>query len=183
MRLYCDLDNVLVNPVMGGPLMQDVVRIVPRPDAEWFLRKLARHGELWLLTASYGGHPARAIRALGPAAARHFSGFITREDLAPVEAQIRVVQSAPVDERERTELWSLVRPLVPPGVVFDDYPVGSDIFVLKATAAGIGPEHWIQVEAFSDDSPDRGGLRRAYAEFRRRFGTGTRSLGRPGVLV
>lgn len=182
MRIYCDLDNLLVNPVVGGPDLQEVVRIVPRPDAGWFLDKLSSHGEVWLLTASYGSHPGRALRTIGPAAGI-FSGHITGEDLDLVKAQIHVVRSANVSEGERRELWSLVSPIAPPGVVFDDYPVGSDMFLLKATAVGIGPEHWIEVEPFSDATPDRRGLRKAYREFRRRFGTGTRSLGRREALV
>jgi len=175
MRLYCDLDNVLVRSVIGGPFMHDVVRIVPRPDAEWFLRNLAGHGELWLLTASSGDHPRRALRTLGPSALRHFSGFITREDLAIVEAQIQVVLTTRADDSERRGLWSLIDPIAPPGFVFDDFPVESDVFALKATAVGIGPEHWIQVESFDNESPDRGGLRKAYAEFHRRLGTRSRS--------
>lgn len=175
MRIYCDLDDVLVRSVMGGPFMNDIVQIVPRPDAEWFLRKLAGHGELWLLTASSGDHPRRALRALGPSTSRHFSGFITREDLAIVEAQIQVVRTARVDDSERRGLWSLIDPIAPPGFVFDDFPVGSDVFALKATAVGIGPEHWIQVESFDDESPDRSGLRKAYAEFLTRLGTRSKS--------
>lgn len=183
MRIYSDLDNVLINPVMGGPALEDVVRIVPRPDAEWFLSKLARHGELWMLTLSAGDHPGNALRALGPRAARFFSGVISREDMELVAEQIKVIQEADVSPAERAELWSLVRPIAPPGVVFDDFPVGSEMFVLKATAVGIGPEHWIEVEDFAEGRPDRGGLRKAYAEFRRRFGSGTRLAGRREVLV
>lgn len=174
-RIYVDLDNVLVRSVMGGPFMHYGVQIVPRPDAEWFLRKLAGHGEPWLLTASSGDHPRRALRALGPSALRHFSGLITREDLAIVEAQIQVVLTARVDESERRGLWSLIDPIAPPGFVFDDFPVGSDVFALKATAVGIGPERWIQVESFDTENPDRGGLRKAYAEFCSRLGTRSRS--------
>ncbi len=182
MRLYTDLDNVLINPVMGGPFLEDVVRIEKRPDAEWFIEKLSRRGELWLLTSSMEVHARRALRVLGPVA-RRFSGVITREDLSFVEAQIRVVMDARVAEEERAELWSLVRPIAPRGPVFDDFPVGSDMFILKSTAVGIGPEGWIEVEPFTTERPDRGGLRRAYAEFRARFGNGTRMAGRRGVLV
>jgi len=182
MRIYCDLDNVLVHPVLGGPLKDQVIRIVPRPNADWFLRKLAGQGDVWLLTASCCGHPGRALRVLGPST-NVLSGVISREHLAPVEEQIRVVQEAGVGEQERRELWSLIRPIAPPGVVFDDFPVGSDMFLLKATAVGIGPEHWVQVEHFGEGRPDNGGLRRAYAEFRRRFGSRMGTRLRHGVLV
>lgn len=183
MRIYTDLDNVLVNPVMGGPQGYDVLRIVPRPEAEWFLAKLAGLGELWLLTASAGDHPWRALRTITPDFAKYFSGYITREQLAFIEEQIHVVKSAHVDPETRRELWSLIQPIGEPGVVFDDYPVGSRMFTMKATAVGIGPEDWIQVEPFAEGSPDRGGLRKAYAEFKRRYGLGTRLAGRQEVFA
>ena len=167
MRIYCDLDNVLIHPVVDPK--GNVVKIHPRPEADWFLSNLAQHGEVVLLTASSGDHPVRALRKLGKAAS-HLSGVITREDLVPIEEQIKVVQEADVDAATRRELWSQIQPIAPPGVIFDDYPVGSGMFVLKATAVGIGPEGWIQVDAYDPRKTDRGGLRRAYREFLRRFG-------------
>ena len=177
MKIYTDLDHVLVNPVMGGPDGLDVVRIIPRPDAEWFLSKLASRGELWLMTASAGDHPWRALSTITPDFAKYFSGYITREQLAFIEEQIHVVRSAQVDPETRRELWGLIQPLAEPGIMFDDYPVGSSMFNLKATAIGIGPQEWIQVEAFDSRGPDRSGLRKAYQEFKRRLGLGT-SMGR-----
>jgi hypothetical protein len=172
MRLYTDLDDVLVHPVLGGP-MDDVVGIIPRPGVDRFIRDLSRHGDVWLLTASMRGHAERALRTIA-SAARLLAGVITREDLAPVEEQILVVETAVVDEATRRELWSLIEPVAPPGFVFDDYPVGSGMFILKATAVGIGPESWIRVEPFLGKSGPDDGLRRAYMEFRRRAGPSVR---------
>lgn len=183
MRIYTDLDNVLINPVMGGRDGYSVVGIVPRPEAEWFLSKLASYGELWLLTASAGDHPFRGLRTISPRARDYFAGFITREDLALVEEQIQVVKNARVSREERLELWGLIQPIAPPGPIFDDYPVGSRMFEMKATAVGIGPEDWIQVEKFDQGMPDRQGLRKAYAEFKRRYGVGTQMAGRREVYA
>lgn len=164
MRIYVDLDNVLVNPVL---LDRGRVRIDPRPGADRFLAALARHGRLCLLTASNPYHAHHGLKALGSAGGL-FAHAITRRELAPIEEQLRVVLGANVGEEERARLWSSIQPLAAPGVVFDDYPAGSGMYLLKATAVGIGPGHWIQVEAFNGQ-PDRDGLAKAYEEFKLRF--------------
>lgn len=175
MRLYADLDHTLINTVVDA---QDrILRIEPRPGVDRFLASLARHGELWLLTASERTYALGALDVLGPAA-RAFSGAIFREDLEPVAAQIRAVLGANVEEGVRQELWGLVQPIAPSGVVFDDFPVDSEMFLLKATAVSAAPEDWIQVEPFATGRPDRGGLAKAYSEFRARFQTGPRIGGR-----
>jgi len=173
MRIYVDLDNVLVNPVLVGD--RGGVRIDPRPGADRFLSSLARRGDLCLLTASDPHHAQYGLKSLG-SAGRLFRHAITRRELAPVEEQIRVVLGADVGEEARARLWASIAPIAPPGVVFDDFPVGSGMFLLKATAVGIGPERWIQVEAFTAGRPDWNGLAKAYEEFKLRFVSARRSV-------
>lgn len=177
MRIYVDLDHTLVNPVVDEEFPYEVVDIIPRPGAYEFLTRLRKHGEPWLLTASERRHAARALEVLGPAAER-FAGVLSREDLWPVEAQIHVVESAVVEDHERAALWKLIEPVAPPGPVFDDFPVGSPMYLLKSYAVGIGPERWIQVEPFVEGFPDRGGLAKAYNEFIRRFYPSAPRMGR-----
>ena len=169
MRIYIDLDNTLVNPVTD--ITGNVLAILPRPGAEEFLSKLSRDGDIWLLTAASRGHVDRALDVLVPQS-RKFRGVISREDMAPIEEQLDVIlndQNLNVDEQ--VALWNQIRPLYPPGVMFDDYPVGSWMFLLKAASIGIPPEKWIQVEHFGNGKTDNGGLKKAYAEVRKRFPT------------
>lgn len=168
MRIYTDLDNVLINPVLD-PITQAVVEIIPRPDVTWFLESLAREGEIWLLTAAEDCHAYSALNLIGPAADL-FTGILTAQDLYPVSRQVEMIFDAEgLSERDRSELMSQVPPITDPGIIFDDYPIGSGMFWLKSSAAGIGPERWIEVEPFTSDNPDRGGLRKAYEEFSARF--------------
>jgi hypothetical protein len=169
MRIYVDLDNTLANPVLGGPSGDDVIRIEPRPGAAWFLRNLQRHGEPWLLTAGSFAHARRSLAILGPSVERRLQGVIPYESLGPIEKQIKMAVSPDLSDQDRFELWRAIEPIAPKGVVFDDFPVGSTMFVLKAKAVGIGPQWWIRVEPFTTEQPDQGGLRKAYAEFVSRF--------------
>lgn len=168
MRIYTDLDNVLINPVLD-PITGAVVEIIPRPDVEWFLEMLARQGELWLLTAAQDYHAESALAIIGPAS-ENITGIISAQDLYPVSRQVEMIFDAQgLSDEDRAQLANEIPPIMPPGVIFDDYPVGSGMFWMKSSAVGIGPERWIQVEAFSDESPDRGGLRKAFEEFEARF--------------
>jgi hypothetical protein len=178
MRIYVDLDNVLVNPVVEP---RGMVRIHPRPGADRFLSSLARRGEMWLLTASDPFHAKNGLKSLG-SAAKTFTGIITREDLAPVEEQLQIVFAADLNEVDRSRLWATIPPIAPRGVVFDDFPVGSEMFLVKSTAVGIGPEQWIQVEPFTSIHPDKNGLGKAYEEFKRRFGLGNKNVLRKAVV-
>lgn len=163
MILYVDLDETLVANLFDG-------RIIPRPGAKGFLSDLSRHGDLVLLTASARSHASEALGTLGPAA-RLFRSIVTREDLAPIAAQIEVIETADVPEAGKAELYESVPPILPPGYVFDDFGVGSWVYALKGLATGTPPERWIGVDQFTYKHPDRGGLRKAYREFRKREAT------------
>lgn len=168
MRIYTDLDHVLINPVIN-PISGTVVEIIPRPDVEWFLENLAREGELWLLTAADDVHAEAALDLIGPASA-YLSGMISATDLYPVSKQLGMILDAQgLSEEDVQELAAQIPPIAEQGVIFDDFPVGSEMFWLKSSAVGIGPERWIQVDAFSNEFPDQGGLRKAYEEFVTRF--------------
>lgn len=178
MRIYVDLDQTLANPIISPS--GDVVRIEPRPGAAWFLRNLKRHGEPWLLTMGSRAHAERSLDVLGPSVKGALQGVIAYEDIAPIEEQIQVAVSSPgLTDDDRLALWRSISPIAPKGVVFDDFSADSAMFVVKSTAVGIGAEWWIQVEPFTTRRPDRGGLRKAYAEFVSRFvGPTTPAMGR-----
>jgi len=172
MRIYSDLDNVLVNPVEDAATGQ-VISIIPRPDAGWFLGELAKQGELWILSAAERGHVDRALGVLGELAAPHVSGILSLEDIYPVWLQADMILKAQgLTPEDRAILIAQIPPIAPPGVIFDDWPRGSEIFYVKTAAVGAARESWIEVEPFSAGSPDRGGLRRAYAEYVRRARSG-----------
>lgn len=167
MLLYTDLDNTLINPVVDRH--GNVVKIIPRPGAQEFLTKLSRDGDLLMLTAASREHAKRGLEILKPAS-RLFKGVISIEDMAPVEEQLDVVFNEPgLTDEQRLRLLRDIRPIAPPGAMFDNYPVGSSIYYLKAGSIGIGPEQWVEVEHFGDGKDDHGGLKKAYADFRRRF--------------
>lgn len=169
MRLYSDLDNTLIWNVTDQE--GNVTAMLPRPGVGSFLEKLSRDGELWMLTAADPSHAERAMSVLHPYS-KLFKGVLTRRDMEPVWEQLDIIFNDPLlDLETRWHLWGEVKPIAPRGVMFDDYPVGSGMFALKAASIGIGPDEWIEVEHFGEDKPDRGGLRKAYAEFRRRFPT------------
>jgi NLI interacting factor-like phosphatase len=180
MRIYLDLDETLIGNVTDPS--GNVIEIYPRPGAPWFIRTMSQHGDLWLLTAAAREHAKRALRKLGPEA-RRFKGIITREDLEPVEKQIDVVLGSPeISDDVRMELWDQIKPIAPPGVMFDDFPVGPNkMYAMKSRAIGINDDHWIQVDGYYPGLPDQQGLKRAYSEFLSRFGA--QGLGRRGRMV
>jgi hypothetical protein len=165
-RLYSDLDETLVTAVPDEQAAEGY-SIQVRPGADWFIRKLALHGDPWLLTWGIRRHARKALARIGPAA-RLFRGVLSREDLMPVYDQVQVVLGPGIPDGEREALWRTIAPIAPPGIVFDDFPVNSELFAVKSRAVGIGGESWIEVEAFDADHPDRDGLRKAYMEFERR---------------
>lgn len=160
MRIYVDLDNVLIDSIIA-PNGTEALDIIVRPDTPWFLRRLKDHGKVWLLTAAERGHVAHAFRVMG-STANIFQGVLSREDLEPVEKNVIRALSGEGS-------WKDVRPIAPRGVMFDDYPVNSLMYLVKGNAIGIDPSRCIQVEPFHLDRPEKGGLRKAYAEFTRQF--------------
>lgn len=176
MRLYVDLDETLIANVINDE--GDVVNIIPRPGVQWFLRMLALHGDLWLLTAANELHARRALYLLGPES-KLFKGMITREMMKPVEEQIVMIRNAEgLTDEQRQDLLLLIKPIAKPGVMFDDFPVGSDVWAMKSRTIGIDESKWIQVEPFYYLEPERQGLKKAYSEFVARFGQRGGSLGR-----
>lgn len=176
MRIYTDLDETLIANVLDSK--RNVVDMIPRPGVQWFLRTLAQHGDLWLITAANAEHARLALKKLGKDA-RLFKGIITRENMRPVEEQIEVVLETPgLTEEQRATLWEEIQPIAPPGVIFDDFPVGSSIWAMKSKAVGINEDKWINVEPYFPGSPDNQGLKRAYSEFVARFGDQGAALGR-----
>lgn len=175
MRIYVDLDETLIaNVVRGG----EVVDILPRPGVGWFLRTLSQHGDLWLLTAAHSSHAKRALKKIGPDAKR-FKGILTREDMEPVEEQIAVVlETHGLTNEQRMALWEEIKPIAIPGVMFDDFPVGSALWAMKSKSIGIDESKWIQVEPYYPGKADRQGLKNAYSEFVARFGDQGLELGR-----
>lgn len=167
MRIYLDLDETLI----GNTLDEEgnSIQIHPRPGAPWFIRTMSQHGDLWLLTAAAREHAKRALRKLGPETKR-FKGIITREDLKPVEEQVDVLDTPGISDEVRMELWDQIKPIAKPGIMFDDFPVGSKMYAVKSRAIGIDEDRWIQVEGYYPGFPDHQGLKRAYSEFVSRFG-------------
>lgn len=143
-RFWIDLDNTLISGTQEG---DERVIVYRRPGARKFLAKLKELGSLGLCTHGVREHARNALRVTELAG--YFDKVLTREDL------------------DRVQPGKGPR-LGEPGYMFDDYPVGSWLYDLKATALGIGPALWITVEKFGPDSPDRDGLRKAYMEFIRR---------------
>lgn len=176
MRIYTDLDETLVGNVHGPD--QQVIDIIPRPGVQWFLRTLSNHGDLWLITAANSAHAKQALRKLGREA-KLFKGIITREDMKPIEEQLEVVLETPgLTEEQRLTLWKEIKPIERPGIIFDDFPVGSSLYAMKSKAIGIDEDKWIVVDPYFPGSPDHQGLKRAYSEFVARFGGQEAELGR-----
>jgi NLI interacting factor-like phosphatase len=181
MRIYLDLDETLIGNVVDPA--GNVLEIYPRPGARWFIRTMANHGDVWMLTAAAQEHAKRALRKLSPES-RLFRGVISREDLEPIEKQIDIVLGTPgLSEEDRLELWEQIKPIAPPGVIFDDFPVGSKMYAMKSKAVGIDDSRWIQVDPYVPGIPDHQGLKRAYSEFLQRFHGQDLGMGRRKVAV
>ena len=141
--IWIDLDNTLISGVQEGGKMV----VYRRPGARKFTEYLSRIGNLNLCTHGVRDHAEQSLQTIG--LRDRFKRIISREDLDRVQPGI-----GPRIGR--------------PGFMFDDFEVGSWLYDLKATALGIGPELWIQVEYFGPGSPDRDGLRKGYLELLRR---------------
>lgn len=167
MRIYTDLDETLIGNVVTPE--GQITKIMVRPNAHWFLKNLASQGDLWLLTLGTRGHADDAMRALRPAS-RLFKGIIAREDLVPIEEQLLVILETPgLTMLDQEALLGEIKPIAPPGIIFDDYSFGSEIGLLKSKAIGIDSQQWIRVEAYGPGKPDRDGLKKAYAKYSQRF--------------
>lgn len=145
--IYVDLDQTLIHPTKD--------RIHPRPGAAEFLQQLAGHGEVYILSHALRSHVDTALPALG-FGADYISGILTREDLQPVIDQL---------DHLRTD----IQPIFPPGVIFDDQPIGSPYHLIKSTALGISDDLWIQVPAYNRVNPNDTALKAAYKKFKHRF--------------
>lgn len=141
--LWTDLDNTLISGVPDGSR----VYVQRRPGARKFIEHLTRLGDVGLCTHGVREHADLALKTIGLTDA--FKQIISREDLDKVVPGV-----GPCLGR--------------PGFMFDDFPVGSWLYDLKATALGISPGLWIQVDYFGPGSPDRDGLRKGYMELMRR---------------
>lgn len=166
--IYLDLDNLLIGPIKDKD--DELVDLEIRPDASWFLEALSRYGDLFLLTSANRTWAEYALERLGDDAKR-FKNVFTREDLYPIALILEMIDREELNKRDKEELYAQVSPILPPGVIFDDYPAGSWMYYFKGLANGIAnsnPEMWIEVEPFVAGERDRGGLRRAFAEFLKR---------------
>jgi len=168
--IYTDMDNVLAAPVLD-PVTDEPIDIIVRPGVNQFLEKLAVYGDLCLLTSASAAWAREVLHRIGPVV-RIFKNVITREDLVPIAMQMDVVDKSPGLTREdREALEEEIKPILPPGVIFDDFPVGSAMYRLKGLATGIvhlNPNLWIEVDKFLQDGVDHGGLEKAYREFKKR---------------
>lgn len=169
--LYVDLDATLIHSEEDR---DGEFRIYPRPGADRFLKRLARHGDVYILSHATLPHVQDALPYLGDGAA-YLSGIITREDLKPVIDELNRLESERLPRPERERRRAGIEPIVPPGVIFDDQPVDSVYYRIKATAMGIGPGMWIQVPAYVRPMRDDDALERAYRKFQRMFVGTTRS--------
>lgn len=164
--IYCDLDATLIDSGVDG--RGNVINIVVRPGVDKFLQKLSKHGDLFLLTHAMRPHVKNAFKAIG-AASRLFQGVISREDMEPIIEQVEYLLKDPrLTSEERGMLYQEIQPLAPRGFMFDDQPVGSELYLIKSAAIGSRPSDWIQVKAFNGRSTSGKELERAYDEYRYR---------------
>ncbi len=169
--LYIDLDFTLSYPVFSDPVQMKVSRIVFRQGAKEFLEALSAYGDLVLLTMSEDGWAEDQLEKRKDLR-RMFSRIIQRNDMNLVENQVASIFAlAGVSESEKLGMVSMIRPIAEPGVIFDDQRYGSEAWLLKSVAVGtydMGRDLWIQVEKFSRETPDSGGLERAFYRFKKR---------------
>jgi len=164
--VYVDLDSTLIDSVANR--RGDVVKIIARPGVAAFLQKLSRHGDLILLTHAMRSHVKAAFKAIG-ASSKFFAGVISREDMQPIIELIEyLANDSKLTMEERTMLYYEIEALSPRGYVFDDQPVGSELYLIKRAAVGARPSDWIQVKPFDHEATDGRGLERAYEEYLRR---------------
>jgi hypothetical protein len=175
--LFVDLDATLIDSDVDA--RGNVINITPRPGVEKFLEKLSRHGDLFLLTHATRPHVKDAFKTIGPASGL-FQGVISREDMEPVIEQIDyLMNDRRLTSGERAMLYQEIQPIAPRGYIFDDQPIGSELYLIKTATVGARPKDWIQVKPFDRRATAGQELERAYQEYRRRaVGTHTVLSGR-----
>lgn len=170
MRIYCDNDNTLTAPQWSPNGGSEIVGVLIRPKAEWFLEQLAKHGEVYVITAATKDYALPALEKLGEAR-KFIKGVISREDMLPISDKIVDIEcDSELEWVEKHRRYLAIKPLFPEGYLFDDYPVGGWLYKLKAKVVGIDESKWIKVEPFGPNDPDKNGLEKAYAEFIARSG-------------
>lgn len=166
--IYVDLDATLIDSDTDS--QGNVIAIYPRPGVDRFLEKISRHGDLFLLTHAMQSHVKNAFRAIGKPA-RLFQGVISREDLAPIIEQVDYLTGDPrLTVEDRGMLYQEIQPIMPRGYIFDDQPVGSDLYLIKTASVGARPNDWIKVKPFKHERTGGQELDRAYQEYLRRSG-------------
>ena len=165
--IYVDLDDTLIH-AEADPETRVVGRIIVRPGASAFIRRLGQMGTVVLLTHAPRDHAMRGLKAIG-SASEVFVNVISREDLQPVIDQIEAINSTPkLREKDKIRLYREVLPIAPPGFMIDDWPVGSWMYWLKSCALGIGRNQWIQVIPFDPYKTNGAALNYAYYELYKR---------------
>jgi len=170
--IYVDLDATLIDSDVDD--LGNVTAIHPRPGVGRFLEKLEKHGDLFLLTHATRPHVKNAFRAVGKPM-KLFQAVVSREDMAPIIEQIEYIVNDPrLSTEERGMLYQEIQPIMPRGYIFDDQPVGSELYLIKTATVGARPNDWIQVKPFRKGATTGNALERAYQEYLRRSG-GTRA--------
>jgi hypothetical protein len=164
--IFVDLDQTLIDSDVDG--LGNVTAIYPRPGVGHFLGKLSGRGDLFLLTHAERPHVKNAFRAIGKPA-KLFQGVISREDMSEIVEQIEYIfQDPKLTDEERRMIYQEIQPIMPRGYVFDDQPIGSELYLIKAAAVGARPSDWVQVKAFKRNGAVDHELERAYQEYLRR---------------
>lgn len=161
--IYVDLDDTLIHPEDRA--------VYPRPGAADFLRNLAKHGAVYIMSHAILDHVQHALPYLGWGTS-YLSGIISREDYQGVINEVDRIDASPVSPAEKEGLRSKIPPVFAPGVIFDDWQVGSWIYRYKATTLGIGPEMWLKVPPYNPANRGDDALDRAYQTFVRKFISG-----------
>lgn len=170
MRIYCDNDNTLTAPQWSPSGGNEIIGVLIRPKAEWFLEQLAKHGDVYVITAASKDYALQALNKLGEAR-KFIKDVISREDMLPISDKIVDIECNPeLEWVEKHRLYEAIEPLYPEGYLFDDYPAGGWLYKLKAKVVGIDETKWIKVAPFGPNDPDKDGLEKAYAEFISRSG-------------
>lgn len=170
MRIYCDNDNTLTAPEWSPAGGNEIIGVLVRPKAAWFLEQLSKHGEIYVMTAATKEYALQALNKLGDAR-KLIKGVISREDMLSVSDKIVDIEcNSELEWVEKERLYQQIEPIFPAGFIFDDYPVGGWLYRLKAKVIGIDESKWIKVKPFGPHDPDENGLEKAYAEFVERLG-------------
>jgi hypothetical protein len=165
MILYTDMDETLIGPVRDAVNSDLMTDFVIRPGVGEFLKALSGHGDVIVLTAASREWADYVIPKLP--GSRLLKGVVSREDLSPIAEQMAVIEESGATFLKE-ELYREVAPILPTGFMFDDFPIGSEMWRYKSLAAGIPESRWVKVERFTPSIPDRGGLKKAYNEFLKR---------------